>query len=304
MIRVPHWVIASTGNEAMDRLHLFAFYSLGSSVSKLETLLLPRPHLRNVTLGHAIGVAEGTMSVWKRLDAMPKTAKACDTFYEALQTFVKLVGQDRTATEDECSQLEEEISKFNRVFEQECEDVHAFMLRAMGAYSVSALLEDACTHLSATAQKAVGDQTKSDFNEAGKCLLLDLHTACGFHAMRALEHEARFYHEVVTNVKMDDVPIGILISGDQKNYPGSGLRLQHTKEGGAADSPLSLIISLLANINKLYRCPIMHPEMTLDHEQAKQVFDLAANAISAIIDDGLNRFQAKKKAASTTAPIP
>jgi hypothetical protein len=144
------------------------------------------------------------------------------------------------------------------------------------------------------AQKVVSPEIREDFNKAGECLALDLYTACGFHAMRAIEAEARKYHDVVTGVSLTDVPLGTLIYGD-KNSPGSGLKKTHQQQGSSHDDPLGLIISLLCQINAIYRRPIMHPNMSLDAPKAKFVFDMAALAISAMVTDDFDRFVKKRK---------
>ena len=99
-------------------------------------------------------------------------------------------------------------------------------------------------------------------------------------------------------MEMNDVPLGTLIYGDQKNYPGSGLKTQHAKEGSSHNSPLGLSISLLSQINTIYRVPVNHPNMTLGASEAKFVFDTVAIAISAMVTDAYARYQASKKAAT------
>jgi len=80
---------------------------------------------------------------------------------------------------------------------------------------------------------------------------------------------------------------------------------QHAKEGNSHDDPLGLIISLLSQINAIYRRPIMHPEMSLTPAKAKFVFDTAAIAISAMVENAVARFVEKQKAAKAqTAPPP
>ena len=183
-----------------------------------------------------------------------------------------------------------EIDNFNSVFQQEIDDSHAFFVTPVGAYSSQKLLEEAESHLSKWSQQVINDKQKRDWQAAGTCLALDLYTASGFHAMRAVEEEARIYHKVVTGVALDDVPLGALINGSNKK---GGLKPQYILEGEKSDSPLGLIVSMLAQLNKIYRCPIMHPEMTLDAESARIVFNLASIAISAIVEDGARRLQAQ-----------
>jgi len=121
--------------------------------------------------------------------------------------------------------------------------------------------------------------------------------------MRAVEAEASIYHREVTGVDLDDVPLGTLIYGDKKNYPDSGLRTQYAKEGSLQDSPLGLVVSLLSQLNLIYRIPIMHPKMQLGANKAKFVFDTAAIAISAMVEDAIARFVEKQKAAKAAQAL-
>ena len=106
--------------------------------------------------------------------------------------------------------------------------------------------------------------------------------------MRAVQAQARLYHMVVTHMpeQLEDVPLGPLINGAGDF---DGLRDVWTREGAENDSPLGLIISLLSSLNKIYRCPIMHPDMMLTGDTAKLVFDLAAIVISSMMQDAVDR---------------
>ena len=107
--------------------------------------------------------------------------------------------------------------------------------------------------------------------------------------MRALESEARRYHMVVTGRTGEvDWTLNTVINGNSGKGQ-VGLRDQWKKEGAKDDSPLLLIIALLTSINQIYRNPIMHPEMVLNLDTAKQVFDTAALAISAMVADCVRR---------------
>lgn len=102
---------------------------------------------------------------------------------------------------------------------------------------------------------------------------------------------------------MNNPGVGAIINGDNR-VPGSGLRTQFAKEGSKNDSPLGLIISTLSHVNKIYRVKITHPDMTLDYDTAKHVFDLAATALSALAEDGNDRFMKANAAKTQTQPGP
>jgi hypothetical protein len=76
----------------------------------------------------------------------------------------------------------------------------------------------------------------------------------------------------------DEKPLGPVIND---------LRQQLAKDEAkdTQDSLLGLIIALLDRVNRIYRRPIMHPEMILDGEEARKVFQVAAEAISTMADD-------------------
>jgi hypothetical protein len=196
---------------------------------------------------------------------------------------------------EEITQLtDEQLTKFNTAamrlnFELKSEannEVVAYSVSMVGAYSSVALLEKAEAHLSKKAQEWLTEEIKQDFKMAAKCLAFELFTACGFHALRAVEAVAQGYHHLVTGNAAVGESLGPLING---------LRNQLVKEEGqkASDTPLGLNIAELARINKIFRHRIMHPGMTLNGETAKLVFDLAANVISWIADDSETRSRVK-----------
>jgi hypothetical protein len=283
----------------MDRLNIQYYYVVGFTLGRLHGITGSGDWLNRFTWSASLEPAIQWMKNFAADDTtpLPKTKKAAAVLLGTLENFSELLGQKREATVDESGVIFNAITAFYHVFEQEVEDAHCLVVRPVGAYAVSALMENACSHLSQSAQKVVSPGVRADFNRAGECLALDLYTACGFHAMRAVEAEARMYHMDVTGVSLTDVPLGTLIYGDQKNYPNSGLRTQHAKEGNSHDSPLGLVVSLLSQINAIYRRPIMHPDMALEEQTAKFVFDTSAIAISAMVTDALTRFAEKEKAA-------
>lgn len=280
----------------MDRIHMQYFCGLGFALGRLQSVANSNDKLNSWRWSTMTGVAKDWVQSCAtfEVDVLPKTKKGASRLIAVLDEFSKLLGNDREATTEEWKVIPDGIAEFYKIFEQESEDANVFIVTPVGAYAVSSLLENACSHLSKPAQEIVADEVRQDFDQAGRCLALDLYTACGFHAVRAMEAEARFYHEDVTGVELTDVPIGTLIHGDQKKYPGSGLQIQHNKEGGSNENPLGLIISLLSQINAIYRRPIMHPEMSLGRDRAKFVFDTAAIAISAMVTDAVVRFAKKK----------
>ena len=128
------------------------------------------------------------------------------------------------------------------------------------------------------------DLTLDDIAEAGRCLLLERHTAAGFHTMRALEAVARGYFRFVFNDepinKNNKRPLGLgEIASNLSKYK---TKLESSNiETGALD----YIIPILDHLTSIYRNGIMHPELTLSEDLAIDVFDNAKSAIAAMLRD-------------------
>lgn len=278
----------------LNRVNIKYFFDFGRVIEAVHNVsLLDRPLGPKEWMD--LATAKDWVETFGRSEMAPRTNAVAGELWTHLDNLLK--GQaTRTAAlnPQERVNLSQIVIKFNHIFESECPEIFVFHVPPMpGAYSLSKIMENATSHLSPLAQNLLTDKQKEDFNAAGMCLALDLSTASGFHAMRALEEEARLYHKVVTGTDLKDAPLGAIINGDSR-VPKSGLRTQFEKEGRKNDSPLGLIISTLSHVNKIYRVRITHPDMTLVYDQAKQVFDLTATALSALAEDGNARFNAKK----------
>jgi hypothetical protein len=98
--------------------------------------------------------------------------------------------------------------------------------------------------------------------------------ASGYHALRALEGEARKYHKLVLKLDVEsEEPLGPIINGLRK-------QLELEEHQKASDSPLGLIITNLTQMNKIYRQPLTHPDMVIANEDdATEIFNLVAALI-------------------------
>jgi hypothetical protein len=288
----------------MESINLWFFYSLGFYLGILRQKVLGEEKLLGGRYETPIEHVRDIFKTFKEtdMDILPKSKRATDELLAAVDKFAAIEKTDRPPTIQEWSPLLDAIHRFQTILEQEMGDSYIYCVTPVGAYATDALVQNAETHLSRMAQQIISDEQKLDYRLAGKCLALDLYTASGFHAMRCLEAEVREYHKLVTGVTMDDVPLGSILNGDNR-HSGSGLVPAHAAEGGAKDSPLGLIISLLSHVNKIYRCPINHPEMTLTAEKSRQVFNLASVAISAMMEDTIARVKKRKQQAATQPSV-
>jgi hypothetical protein len=154
---------------------------------------------------------------------IPRSAEAASKLTDALHALLTAHEQDPNAATGKVARLDKQtqaqlnalIGAFNGVIRSNSEQVYILYVHEKSAYSARALVECARLHLSDDAQKNTSDSEKVDFDLAGRCYALDLHTATGFHAMRALEAEARRYHKVVTAQPLEvDWTLNPLINGN------------------------------------------------------------------------------------------
>ena len=159
-----------------------------------------------------------------------------------------------------------------------------FLIEDKRGYSSRAFLRDASVVFSKTDIAMLADLTLDDIAEAGRCLLLDRHTAAGFHTMRALEAVARGYYRVTFNAEPinnnNKLPLGLGSIADALRKYKTKLDSSNIQTGALGD-----IIPTLDRITSIYRNNIMHPAMTLDEDLAIEVFDNAKTAIAAMLRD-------------------
>ncbi len=158
------------------------------------------------------------------------------------------------------------IDSFKSVFEAECRDVDVYSVGEISLYKTSALVSAGENILPPEIRDAVGDLAKSEFTNAAKCLAFDLPTACGFHALRAME------------LVMDDylASFGVVTDGFKSwnDYIKAAEGL--IKDADAPRKPSAKVTAMLDRMRSLDRNPLMHPRDTLDQVGADQLFKLSA----------------------------
>lgn len=111
-------------------------------------------------------------------------------------------------------------------------------------------------------------ETEKDAAEAGKALAFELATACGFHAFRVTESVARRYWDEVSNGKNRPKPetLGSIAS-----------ELKDKKLGDIK------IIESLAQLAKLHRNPLIHPEVILSVDEAIGILGISRSVIGSMM---------------------
>ncbi len=286
------WISLPRRNGLMDEINLAYFFLLGQLLGQLKQANLAL--VNRSALDHGEWIAFVNVDNLLKPDEfagiLPDTARIAKEVRKLIEpTARNPTKENGIGYSARVAALSQQIAKFENVLESECRRLFTYHVPDVGAYSTASLIEKSESHLSKQAQGILTKEELKDFKQAGECLAFGLYTACGFHAMRALEAEARRYHMVVIGASSQvDWTLDRLINGN-RGQQQFGLRDQWKKEGRRDDSPLVLVMSLLSTITHIYRNPIMHQEMTLDPEQAKQVFNVSSIAINAMVSDRIQR---------------
>jgi hypothetical protein len=115
---------------------------------------------------------------------------------------------------------------------------------------------------------------KSEIDEAGKCLVYERSTAAGFHILRSVELTIRQYLMSISGFVMPPL--------NRQNW---GEYLDLLKKNGAA----RVVTDHLHNIKDNYRNPLMHPEDSLELDEAVSLFAVAQSMSEMLVTDMLSR---------------
>lgn len=155
----------------------------------------------------------------------------------------------------------------------ELRTVSSFSVDQTGIFNVGQLVNSAHQAMSESSQVRVGTDVRAEIDAAGKCLAFNLPTACGFHAMRAIERIMKMYSAMFFDKSE-------LKKFSNWSHHINALEKLHSQE--QLSRPSSEAIALLKQVRDIYRNPLMHPERTLTSEEAATLFHSALAAMSRI----------------------
>lgn len=159
---------------------------------------------------------------------------------------------------------------FETVLAAECQVLDTYFVSKKGTYSTADLIEHAHFHFPPKYRSLLPTLTRSDVDQAGKCLAFDLPTAAAFHLLRGTEAVLREYYECV-------VPGAKRPAPKMRNW-GAYIKLLREHNGD------SKITSILDHLRESYRNPVLHPEENYTDESAQVLFGVCVSAIVMMID--------------------
>ena len=170
-------------------------------------------------------------------------------------------------TDAEVGDISASVSQVKTVLNAEYAKVDTYFVEPKGIYSTPDLIERAENALPPRVLSWIGDETKVDLHQAGRCLAFDLPTAAAFHIWRATERVLLKYR--LAWVKKPT---------KSRNWKSYIIDLEKT-------SANAKVLRVIDQIRDLHRNPTMHPDAFLTVDDAVTLLGIAASVIIAMVSD-------------------
>jgi hypothetical protein len=266
----------------MEKVYLPFFYGLGTQLNPL-TKMTVEPQKRvdiyiaawpvrdsiNGLLGWSVGLKVCEASARAFLTAT-------DEVFKWLQTSKPEDVIKKDAVVDaKFQQVINTAKKFETVLNEELATLSAYSASKKGIYSTSDLIDRAENIFPPAVLARLSKAIVREIQEAGKCLAFDIPTASGFHMLRAMEEVLHSYYLVVCKPENEDKldNWGAYITALHK------LTGEKTDTNAKTKNHAEMMLALLQQIKDQDRNLIMHPEVTLNADEALKLFEITKGAI-------------------------
>lgn len=162
-------------------------------------------------------------------------------------------------------EVREAAKEFETVLRNECQIMDTYFITKKGAYSTIDLVQNAHHQVPEPTRSSLPEQSKSDFDQAGKCIAFDVPTAAAFHLLRGTEAVIRRYYD-------------LKVPGHKKAKPHMrswGVYIRLLANHGAEKT----ITDFLTIMKDVYRNPVVHPEETYTDERVQVLFGMCISAV-------------------------
>jgi hypothetical protein len=275
----PGWFFRGVKGSTMKRVNQYQFFQLGSVIHPLTDIS------RDETMGDVLILllsAQNWLEYMSAGSIIPLTTcrSVMGRLLAALQRSIphqnmELPTQERQAdwskklaaklTWYEVSEIPRLAKEFETVLAAELETTDTYYVSEKGIYSTSKLIESAELLFSPSVRNEMPDKAIADVRQAGKCLAFDMDTASGFHMVRATETMIHKYYETVT---------GSALRRKDRNWGAYVRNLNtHLKNNPTSRIDRKLVV-LIDQVREHHRNPVMHPEITLDSDEAQSLFSI------------------------------
>lgn len=160
-----------------------------------------------------------------------------------------------------------QAQKFESVFAIELQNFHTYIIRQIGVNDVNVLIESGENIFGESTKKKLPQTALDNAHEAGKALVFNLPTACGFYMLRSAECV------IVCYVKF------LGATEEEINKNSNWGRYEDLLKKYNGDQK---IIELIGLTRKNHRNPIMHPKDTLSLDDADILMQICRTLIQSI----------------------
>lgn len=164
-------------------------------------------------------------------------------------------------------QVKRAYEEFRIAFLAELGTFPAYFVSQKGSHDTLTLLDDPLRMFAPDLRDKVPEAI-FDVQEAGKALCYETATACGFHLFRATEAVLRKYYNHVTSgaapPKMRNIMVYVKTMRDKK----------------CGDER---ILSVVEQLSKLHRNPLIHPEVALTLDEAISILGMTQSVVTAML---------------------
>jgi hypothetical protein len=271
------WLAIRVEDSDMIRLNAFQLYKLGASLEQLRgiqadqspdsyfgQMMHARRELKALTESEQFSLGTSRPAAQALSDAIWDVNKKVWDHFRATSL---VEGGEAPVMEPvtwtEANNIARALRDFEPVLAAELQEKPTYHILKKGIFYTPDLIERADCIFSATLP--IPEAARVEIKAAGRCLAFELWTATGFHIFRGTETLILEYYDALTEGKKP------LKEGD-RNW-GNYIKLL-SEEG--ADSK---IVAYLQYLKDNHRNPVMHPEITLDADEAIALFLAAPNAI-------------------------
>jgi hypothetical protein len=278
----------------MFRPRPYDFYTFASFVHPVGALQAGEPFKASLAVFEIVSNAQAGCAVFGFDDFCKKylpaaTERAADLGRYLTREILQKVPE--RISKEQAESVREMVHAFETSLQDELAKAPVFCCEdeKIGNYSVDKLLKGASNGYAAKTRTNLTSACLTEIDEAGRCLIYDRSTAAGFHMLRSIEITIRQYLLAIPGFQMPPL--------NRQNW---GEYLQLLRNNSTAKE----VTDHLQNIKDNYRNPLMHPEDTLEIDEAVSLFGVAQSMNEMLIADMKKRGTIQCQTKSSTSSMP
>lgn len=210
----------------------------------------------------------------KALRLRKRLTRSVDMIHRRIDNLRAAVERDKdyALTDNDCAAIQRAIDGFGESLGGVLSDRYIYMVREKGGLDTVKLIEEPEVFFG-SAWASLPGLVRGDFRQAALCLAFDLHTACGFHSVRAVEAMTRQWYDSILGKPNQYPKLATIIKKIENELQRTG------KLGDAEES----VLDFLHKIRKHDRNPLAHPERSMQDHEANLLFTDCVSTVSAIL---------------------